>query len=180
VRKQVKEEAMKWSKNQSKKGSNYDQALFLLINQAHEVVKDTIQSFSKSVPSEQSKLPKVESELFYFFLFAPDYWWQTGSSEKQKRIWEKAFGYHLDLLCGDDEQGWAMRDTLRQRFIAYGQIVNEHKDNSAKFFDFSMRLEEYSGVPTVHFFGLIPSLFLTALKSVSALKVDKRGLVEER
>ena len=52
-------------------------------------------------------------------------------------------------------------------------IVAKEKGDSARLMDFGMKLSEYCGIPNALFFALAPSLFMTALESVSAFKADK-------
>ena len=175
----MNEEAVELGKKQLQEGLTYDQAVFLFLKQTSGVVEDTVQIFKDEKDEfgavEQSKLPKVEEELHYFFLFALDYWWQKSSSytQEQKHILEKVLFYHLDIGFGDDAQGRAAWDTLQERFIVYGRIVNEQKDDSAKLFDFGMKVSEYCGIPYLHFAILVPNLFTTAMKTVFVLKGDK-------
>lgn len=173
----MNEEVTKWGKKQLQDGLTYEQVAFLFIEQTDGVVKDAIQIIKDEFGAvEQSKLPKMEEESHYFFLFALDYWWQKSPfhTQKQKRILEKVLFYHLDIGFGDDAQGQAAWDTLQERFIAYGQIVNEIKDYSAMLHSFAKKLSEYCGVGYLHFAILAPSLFTTALQTVSVLKADKR------
>jgi hypothetical protein len=117
-------------------------AIFFL-KQTSEIVTSTSQTLEEQLDAnQQSKLTKAQEELFYFFVFAIDYWWQMSPSytQEQKRIFEKIFSTHLQILCGDDAQGQAMWNTLQERFIAYGQIVNEQKGDSAKIMGFGMKL----------------------------------------
>lgn len=173
----MNEEAVKLGKQQLQEGLTYDQIVYLFVEQIDGAVKDAMQTFKREFDAvEQSKLPKVEEELHYFFLFALDYWWQNSLSypQEQKRILEKVLFHHLDTGFGDDAQGQAAWNALQERFIAYGQIVNEQKDDSAKLHNFAKKLSEYCGVGYLHFAILTPSLFTTALQTVSVLKADKR------
>jgi len=174
----MNEEALELGKKQLQEGLTYDEVVVLFFNQASGVVKDTIKTFKNELaPDEQSNLPKVEVELLYFFLFALDYWWQMSSyTQEQKRILDKVFGYHLGEWCGHDAEGQAMWDALQERFIAYGGIVNEKIDDAAKFFHFSEKISDYCGLHSPPFFVLAPSLFKTAMNTVSVLEVDKRRL----
>lgn len=173
----MNEEAVDFGKKQLQEGLTYDQVVSLFFRQASGVVKDTVETFKNDLATvEQSKLPKVEEELGYFFLFALDYWWQNSLSypQEQKRILEKVLFHHLDTGFGDDAQGQAAWNALQERFIAYGQIVNEQKDDSAKLHNFAKKLSEYCGIGYLYFAILVPSLFKTALDTVSVLKTDKR------
>lgn len=175
----MNEEAVKLGKQQLQEGLTYDQIVYLFVEQIDGAVKDAMQTFKREFDAvEQSKLPKVEEELHYFFLFALDYWWQKSPfyTQEQKRILEKILFYHLDIGFGDDVEGQAARNALQERFIAYGQTANElaQKDYSAMLHDFAKKLSEYCGVGYLHFAILTPSLFTTALQTVSVLKADKR------
>jgi len=174
----MNEEAVKLGSKQLQQGLTYDQVVYLFVEQTSGVVKDTVQIFKHEFDAvEQSKLPKMEDELHYFLLFALDYWWQMSSyTQKQKRILDEVFGYHLGEWCGNDADGQAMWDTLQERFIAYGGIVNKKTDDSVKLFDFGRKLSDYCGLPSALFLVTAPSLFKTALDTVSVLKADKRGL----
>ena len=167
---------MHWKK-QMKKGLTWEQVVTLLIEKSCEVVQNTCQTLKNQLDAnEQSKLPKVDEELFYFFVFAIDYWWQKDHyyTQEQKSIFEKLFSTHLDILCGDDDKGRAMWDTLQERFIAYGQIVNEQSSDSAKLVGFGMKLSEYCEIHNAFLPLIVPDLFMTALELVSMFKDDKR------
>lgn len=175
----MNEEAVKLGKKQLQEGLTYDQVVYLFAEQTSGVVKDAVQIFKHEFDAvEQSKLPNMEDELHYLFLFALVYWWQKSPSytQKQKRILEKVLIYHLDIEFGHDALGRAAWDTLRERFIAYGQTANEleQKDYSAMLHDFAKKLSEYCGVGYISFAILVPSLFKTALDTVSVLNSDKR------
>jgi hypothetical protein len=172
----MNEEAVKLGKKQLQEGLTYDQVIYLFIEQTDGVVKDAVQILKREFDAiEESRLPKMEEELHYFFLFALDYWWQKSPSytHEQKRILEKVLFHHLITGFGDDAEGWAAWNALQERFIAYGQIINEQKDDSAKLHNFAKKLSEYCGVGYLHFAILAPSLFTTALDTVSILKSNK-------
>lgn len=174
---QMSEEIVKLGKMQLQEGLTYDQVVYLFVEQTDGIVRDTMRSFKREFDDvEQSKLPKMEEELHYLFLFALDYLWQQSPSytQEQKRILQKVLFYHLDVGFGDDAQGQVAWNALQERFITYGQIVNEQKDDSAKLHSFAAKLSEYCGVGYLHFAILVPSLFKTALDTVSVLKADKR------
>ncbi|MBE9482991.1 MAG: hypothetical protein IMY88_04850 [Chloroflexi bacterium] len=67
----MNEEAVELGKKQLQEGLTYDQAVFLFLKQTSGVVEDTVQIFKDEKDEfgavEQSKLPKVEEELHYFF-----------------------------------------------------------------------------------------------------------------
>lgn len=160
-------------------GLTYDQVVYLFVEQTDGVVTDSMQTFKREFDAvEQSELTRMERELHYFFLFALDYWWQKSLyyTHRQKRTLGKVLFHHLETGFGDDTEGQAAWDTLRQRFIAYGQIVNEQEDDSAKLHSFARKLSEYCGVGYLGLAILVPSLFKTALDTVSVLKSDKKGL----
>jgi hypothetical protein len=173
----MNEEVVKLGNKQLQEGLTYDQVVYLFVEQTSGVVKDAVQVLKREFGAiEEARLPKMEEELHCFFLFALDYWWQKSPSytQEQKRILEKVLFSHLDVGFDDDALGWAAWDTFQERFIAYGQIVNEQKDDSATLHNFAKKLSEYCGVG-YHFFAiLVPSLFKTALDTVSVLKSDKR------
>jgi hypothetical protein len=169
------EEAAKLGRKQLQEGLTYDQVVYLFIEQTDGVVKDTMQIFKHEFDAvEQSRLLKMEEELHYFFLFALDYWWQKDPSytQEQKRVLEKVLFYHLDIGFSDDAEGRAAWNALQERFIAYGQTTNklEQKDYSAMLHDFANKLSEYCGVGYLHFATLAPSLFTTALQTVSVFR----------
>jgi len=183
VRRQMNEEAMKWSEEQLQEGLTYGEVAFSFVEQTFGIVEDTMQIFRDKNEDEwdaveRSKLPKVEEELHYFFLFALVYWWQKSPSytQEQKHILEKVLFHHIDIGLGDDAQGRAAWDTLQERFIAYGQTANdlEQKDYSAMLHDFAKKLSEHCGIGYLSSAILVPSLFTTALRTVSVLKADRR------
>jgi hypothetical protein len=156
---------MKWFKKQPKERLVYDGIALLLLKQTRDAVKDSSQTLKKQLDAAgQSKLPKVEAELFYFNVFALDYWIQkspTYSVEKQRLI-RGALHNHLANVTN--------MDTLQQRFIEYGQIVNETKGDNAKFTGFGMKLSEYCDMPSVLFLVIAPDLFTQALTTVSIIE----------
>jgi hypothetical protein len=169
-------EPVELGKKQLQEGLTYDQVVYLFIEQADGVVNDAMQTFKREFDGvEHSKLPKMEEELHYFFLFALDYWWQKSFSytREQKDVLERAFFHHLSTGFGDDARGQAAWNALQERFIAYGEITNEQKDDSAKLHSFAVKLSEYCGGGYLHFAIVAPSLFKTALDTVSVLKADK-------
>jgi len=143
-------------------------SLFLLKIQT-DAIKDTSQTLEKHLnAAEHSKLPKVEEELLYFFVFALEYWWTTDSNrtQEERRIVRQAFEAHLANIYTLDEM-----DTLQERLITYAQIVNEEKGDNAKFFGFGRKLSEFCGVPLdPYLLVLAPDLFTKALESLARLK----------
>jgi len=175
MRRQRNEEILKLGKRQLREGLTYEETVYLFVEQTDGVVKHTLQTFKREFDAvEQSKLPKMEQELHHFFLFALDYWWQKSPShtQAQKHTLEKVLFHRLEIGFGDDAQGQAAWNTLQERFITYGQIVNEEKDDSAKLHNFAEKLSEYCGVGYVSFAILVPSLFKTALDTVSVLRAE--------
>jgi len=167
---------VKWFKRQPKEGFSYDQVVSLLIKLTGDVVKDTSQTLEKHLnAAERSKLPKVQEELFFFFVFALDYWWQIerAHTQDEKRIWGEIFGAHLRILLGGDPEGLAMFDTLQQRLIAYAEIVTEAKGDTAMFTGFGMKLSEFCGMPNVLFLVLAPELFTKALEAVLSFRRER-------
>ncbi len=139
-----------------------------LLKLTHDTTKDASQTLEKHLnAAEHSKLPKVEEELFYFFVFALEYWWTTDSNhtQEERRIVRQAFEAHLANIHTEEEL-----DTLQERLIAYAQIVNETKGDNAKFTGFGMKLSEFCGMPNALFLVLAPDLFTKALESLTTLK----------
>ena len=168
---------MESANEQPKERLTHDEMVFTLLTAATTIVKDTSQTLANGLsPDQQSELPKLEWELYYFFVFALDYWWQQGHTQEQKRIFGKVLSSHLDIFFGQDTWGQARWDALQERLIAYGEIANEQKDDSAKLHSFAVKLSEYCGVGWFHFAVLAPSLFKTALDTVSVLEADKERL----
>lgn len=161
-----------WHKKQPKRrltDAEYEDIVLFLLKRTMEVTQDTAETLENQIDAdEQSKLPKVEEELCYFFMFALNYWWQKDPSHtpEQNRIFGQTFGATWAALGGADE-GSAQLDTLQERFIAYGQIVNEHKSDSAKFLNFGAKLSQYCDLPSPLFLVVTPSLFTKALELVS-------------
>lgn len=175
----MNEEAVELGKKQLREGLTYDQVVYLFVEQTDGAVRDALEILKHEFNSiEESVLPKTEEELHYFFLFALDYWWQKNSyyTQEQKHTLEKVLFHHLETGFGDDVQGRAAWDTFQKRFIAYGQIAKEleQKDYSAMLHSFASKLSEYCEIGYVSLAILAPSLFKTAMDTVSVLKADKR------
>jgi len=163
-------------------GLTYDQVVYLFAEQTDGVIKDAMQIFRRAFDTiEQSELSRMEGELHYFFLFALDYWWQNGPyyTQEQKRTLEKVFFHHLKTGFGNDAEGQAAWDAVQERFIAYGQIVNEQEDDSARLHGFAKKLSEYSEAGYLSFAILVPHLLKTALDTVSTLSASERGRSQE-
>jgi len=164
---------MKWFKSQRQEAVSPEAFTGFLIKITYDVVKDASQTLEKYLnAAERSKLPKVEEELLFFFVFALDYWIQTNTArtQEERRILRQAFHAHLANIAGGGNEGQAELDTYQERFTAYGQIVNEAKGDNAKFTGFGMKLSEFCGMPHALFLVLAPDLFTKALESVSKLK----------
>ena len=141
----------------------------LLLKITNGIVVGTSRTLEKHLDAaEHSKLPKVEDELLYFFVFALEYWWTTDSSrtQEERRIVRQAFEAQLVNIVS--------RDTLQERLIAYTEIVNEEKGDKAKFFGFGRKLSELCGMPLdPRLLALAPALFTDALESLGTLKDAK-------
>ena len=158
---------MRWFRKQPKEKLVYEGIALLLLKQTHDVVKDSSQTLKEQLDvSEQSKLPKIEAELFYFYVFALDYWLASshiGTQEKRDTI-RQEFHDHLSNVLS--------LHTLEERLAAYAQIVNETKDDKAKFLGFGMKLQEFCGVHDLTFLVLAPHLFTQALETISIIKSE--------
>ena len=168
---------MELGKKQLQEGLTYDQVVYLFAEQTSGAVRDAVEVLKHEFNTiEESTLPKTEEELHCFFLFALVYWWQKSHyyTQEQKRNLEKVLICHLEMGFGDDAEGQATWNTLQERFIAYGQTVNEQKDDSAKLHNFAKKLSEYCEIGYISLAILAPSLFKTAMDTVSVLKADKR------
>ncbi len=156
---------MKRFKRQHQEAGSPEGFTLFLLKITHDIVKDASQTLKKHLSSaEHSKLPKVEEELFYFFVFALDYWIQTSTArtQEERRILRQAFHAHLANIVS--------LDTLQERLITYAHIVNETKGDKAKFLGFGMKLSEFCGMPDALFLVLAPDLFTKALESLVRLK----------
>ena len=164
---------MKWFKRQHQEAVSPEAFTGFLIKITYDVVKDASQTLEKHLnAAERSKLPKVEEELLFFFVFALDYWIQTSTArtQEEQRILRQAFHAHLAKIAGGGYEGQAELYTIQERFTAYGQIVNETKGDNAKFTGFGMKLSEFSGMPHALFLVLAPDLFTKALESLVRLE----------
>ena len=160
---------MKWLKRLHQEAVSPEFFTGFLIKITCDIVKDARQTLEKYLnAAERSKLPKVEEELLYFFVFALEYWWTTDSNRthEERRIVRQAFEAHLANIYTLDEM-----DTLQERLITYAQIVNEEKGDNAKFFGFGRKLSEFCGMPLdPYLLVLAPDLFTKALESLVRLK----------
>ena len=164
-----------WGTKDEKMGLTYDQVVMLILKEAGEVVKDSMKAIRDELGgAEEQKLKRVENELFYFFVFAIDYWWQNEFryTKEQKSIFGKIFSTHLDILCGDEADGRAMWDDLQERFMTYGQIVNAESGDSGKQWRFGVKVSEYCGIKSGTLFFLVPELFRMAMVLVSTFKAE--------
>ena len=76
---------MKWFKSQRQEAVSSEAFSAFLLKITCDVVKDASQTLEKHLnAAERSKLPKVEEELLFFFVFALDYWIQTGTARTQE------------------------------------------------------------------------------------------------
>ena len=170
---------MKWFNRRHKEGLTIDQVVFLLIKLSGDVVKDASRELRKHLDAQdRSKLPKVEEELIFFFLFALDYWWQTAQSltQEETRIWKEIFSAHLRILFGDDPKGLALLDTFQERLFAYAEIANEKRGDTAKLLAFGAKLSDFCGITDFSLrFMLAPSLFTQALEAVSSFGRQRQG-----
>ena len=160
---------MKWFKRQHQEAVSPEAFALFLLKITNGIVTGTSRTLEKHLDAaEHSKLPKVESELLFFFVFALEYWWTTDSSrtQEERRIVRQAFEAHLANIYTLDEM-----DTLQERLITYAQIVNEEKGDNAKFFGFGRKLSEFCGMPLdPYLLVLAPDLFTKALESLVRLK----------
>ena len=157
---------MKWFKRQHQEAGSPEGFTPFLLKITNDIVKDTSQTLKKHLNAgEHSKLPKMEEELFYFFVFALDYWIQTSTArtQEERRILRQAFHAHLANIVS--------LDTLQERLDGYARIVNMKKGDEAKFLGFGMLLSEFCGMTDNPFLlVLAPDLFTKALESLVRLK----------
>ena len=157
---------MKWFKRQQQESASPEVFSLFLLKITHDNVNGTSRVLKRYLDaSEHSKLPEVEEELGYFFVFALEYWWTTDSrrTQEERRIVRQAFEAHLANIVNVD--------VLQERLIAYAQIVNEGKGDNAKFLGFGRKLSEYCGMPLdPRLLALAPALFTDALKYLGILQ----------
>jgi hypothetical protein len=172
---------MKWFKSQHQEAVTPEAFTLLLLKLAGDNVKDTVQFLEKdtlfqdnpilAIGTEHSKLPKAEDELMFFSYFALDYWIQNSVRTQEERdALGEALRAHWQNIFGGDPGGQAMLDTLQERLDAYGQIINEKKDDEFKLMGLGSKLSEFCGMPG--FFVLVPvvpDLFLKAQISIGRL-----------
>jgi hypothetical protein len=174
---EVNGEAMTtWGMDNEKMGLSYDQVVLMVIMKAGEVVKERM----KVVPDElgsagEEKLKRVEIELFYFFMFAIDYWWQHrfGYTREQKSKFAKIFSTHLNILFGDRAGGRAMWDDLQERFMTYGEIANAQITDSVRLWQFGAKVSEYCGIESGELILFAPELFKSARVLVSRFEAEE-------
>lgn len=157
---------MKWFKRQDKQEFSPEALTFFLIKLTGDTVKATSQTLREHLNTEeQSKLTKIQNELFYFFVFALDYHWTTVSAftQEEKRIFREAFDAHLENIVS--------LDTLQERFTAYAQIAIEEEGSPVMFLEFGSKLSEFCGMPGLTLLVLLPGqLFKAAAESVLKLR----------
>jgi hypothetical protein len=165
-----------WGMDNEKMGLTYDQVVLLVIVKAGEVVKERMKVVPDELESaEEEKLKRVEIELFYFFMFAIDYWWQHrfGYTREQKSKFAKTFTTHLSILCGDKAGGRAMWDDLQERFMTYGEIVNAQISDSIKQWQFGVKVSEYCEIESGALILLAQDLFKSARVLVSRFEAEE-------
>lgn len=176
-RTEVDGEAMTtWGMDNEKMGLTYDQVALLVIMEAGEVVKERMKVVPDELESaEEEKLKRVEIELFYFFMFAIDYWWQHrfGYTREQKSKFAKTFSTHLNTLFGDKAGGRAMWDDLQERFMTYGEIVNAQISDSLKRWQFGVKVSEYCEIESGELILLAQDLFKSARVLVSRFEAEE-------
>jgi hypothetical protein len=165
-----------WRMNDEKKGLNYEQVVLLIIMKAGEIVKERMKVVRDELGSAgEEKLERVKTELFYFFMFAIDYWWQHGFgyTREQKSKFAKIFSTHLNILCGDKAGGRVMWDDLQKRFMTYGEIVSAQSSDSVKMWQFGAKVSEYCDIESGELILLAPELFRMAMTLVSTFKAEE-------
>jgi hypothetical protein len=165
-----------WSMNNEKKGLTYEQVALLVIMKGGQVVTERMKVITDELGRVgEEKLKRVETELFYFFMFAIDYWWQHGFgyTTEQKSKFAKIFSTHLNILCGDKAGGRAMWDDLQKRFMTYGGIVSAQSSDSVKMWQFGAKVSEYCEIESGELILLAPELFRMAMTLVSTFKAEE-------
>lgn len=157
---------MKSFKRQHQEAVSPEAFTLFLLRLTHDTVKDTSQALRKHLDAQhRPKLPKVEEELFLFFVFALDYHWTTLSAftQEEKRIFREAFAVHLENIVS--------LDTSQERLTAYAQIAIEKEGSPVMFLDFGRKLSEFCGMPGLTLLLLLPGeLFKAAAESVLRLR----------
>ena len=159
-------------------GENLNDAVLAIL----KISVDTVDSVSRDLQErldmhEQHQLSKMQNELMLFFDFALDYWIQMSvHSQKEQHAIREALSYHWLEAAGGRNEGQAMLDTLQERFNNYSKVVNEEKDDTAKFLGFGKKLSEFCGM-TGHPYLLVlaPHLFTVAMESVGVAFCDRGG-----
>lgn len=165
-----------WGMKNEKIGLTYDEVVLLVIMKAGEVVKERMEVVPDELASAgEEKLKRVEMELFYFFMFAIDYWWQHGFgyTREQKSKFAKILSTHLNIICGDKAGGRAVWDDLQKRFTTYGEIVNAQSSDSVKLWQFGAKVSEYCGIESGELILLAPELFKSARVLVSRFEAEE-------
>lgn len=139
---------------------------FLLLKRTSEFVKGTTQILEKHLsPQYHSNLTKVESESFFFFVFALDYHWTKlfAISQEEINIFREAFNAHLENVVS--------LDNLQERLTAYAQIAVEKEGSPVMFLDFGRKFSEFCGISGLNaLLMLAPDLFKTALELLTTTK----------
>ena len=154
---------MNWFKRKHQEVITPEVFAIYLLRITRGIIKDTSKTLEKQIDAaEHSKLRKVEAELFYFFVFALEYWWTTNPTrtEEERLSVRQAFEARLAKIIS--------LETLQERLIAYDQIVNENKGEHAMSSGFALKLSESCDIPDVLFLVLVPDLFTKASESLSA------------
>lgn len=175
---------MKWFKRQRKALNSADVAdafAFQLLRLSGDFVEDASQDLKRLLGvQERSQLAKVREELLFFSWFALDYWTSDSAfvhTQEERRTIKKALSYHWREIAGGGYEGQAILYTLQERLNAYAQIVNEEKDDNAKFLGFGKKLSEFCGMPEKSVLFVLPAaeLFTKTMESVSAVSRIRRG-----
>ena len=101
--------------------------------------------------AQHYKLSKVEEELFYFFVFALDYWFQISPNrtQEERNIFGQVFITHLANIVA--------LHALEERFVDYRQIVNENMDDKFKYSGLAKKLSEFCDISLIYTMILAPS-----------------------
>jgi len=168
---------VKWFKRRSKAVVSPDAVVVLLLERSVDILKDASQNLEGQLGAQQRpQLRKVKDELAFFFWFALDYWTQIDArTQEERRAFKEAFSAHWRNIAGSGHEGQVILDTLQERRIAYGQVVNEEMGDEAKFFGFGRKLSEFCGMPGNPFLLMLaPDLFTKALSLWGLVKGRQR------
>ena len=156
---------MKWFKKKHQEVITPEAFTLALLKITTDVIKENSKILKEQLDTdEHSKLPKVEEELFYFYVFALDYWFQISPNrtQEEKRIFRQAFIGHLENIV--------TLDILHERLNAYGQTVIENKEEKFKILGLATKLSEFCGILQLHIMILTPGLFTLALEHIGQFK----------